>query len=64
MSRFKFTKEQLQRLGVDPQDVKRAAAKARELAKAEREDPKSPLPHFTFGAEALAEAERMLTEED
>ena len=63
MSRFKFTKEQLQRLGVDPEEVKRAAAKARKLAEAERANPKSPLPGFEFGAEVLQEAERMLTEE-
>lgn len=64
MSRFKFTKEHLLKLGIDPAEVKRAAAKAKELAEAERENPKSPLPGFEFGAEVLQEAERMLTEED
>lgn len=56
----KFTNEQLKRLGIDPQAVKAETAKAREQAKAEREDAQSPRPEFEFDTETLQEAERLL----
>jgi hypothetical protein len=61
---IKFTKEQLKRQGIDPKAVKAEAAKAREIAKAEREDAQSPRPDFKFDSTTLQEAEQLLSDKD
>ena len=61
---MKFTKEQMNRLGIDPKAVKAAARKAREQVAAEREDAQSPRPDFKFDSATLQEAEQLLSDKD
>ena len=61
---MKLTKDQLIRIGINPQDVKAAAYKARERAAAEREDAQSPRPDFKFDSATLQEAEQLLSDKD